>query len=76
MEEGGNLDIPPPLLQLGFSAYESTGLSLFAREGGGGTPQLHVFNKTATAEETRQEAKVKPERRSFSPLLSVSRPLR
>lgn len=33
--EGGNLDIPPPLAQLGFNAYESTGLSLFAREGKG-----------------------------------------
>lgn len=37
-------------------------------KGGGGrsTPQLHVFNKTATEEEMREEAKVKSERRSFS----------
>lgn len=28
-ETRGNVDLPPPLVQLGFNAYESTGLSLF-----------------------------------------------
>lgn len=67
MEEG-NLDTPPPLAQLGFSAYESTGLSLFTREGKGEkyTAITCVQQKTATEEEMREEAKVKSECRSFS----------
>lgn len=74
--EGGNLDIPYPLAQLGFSACESTGLFLFTRIGRKwkSTLQLHVCNnKKAPEEEMREEAEVKSEAWNFS---SVSRPLR
>lgn len=66
--EGGNLDIPPPLAQLGFNAYESTGLSLFAREGKRGKVHRNYMcsTKMATEEEMREEAKVKSKQRSFS----------
>lgn len=71
--EGGNLDIPPPLVQLGFSAYESTGLCLFCREGKGEkyTAITCVQQKRATATEMSEEVKVKLER--GAPPLSGSR---
>lgn len=52
-ETRGNVDLPPPLVQLGFNAYESTGLSLFqlfARVGKGGQKYTTV-TRMATKEE-------------------------
>lgn len=46
-ETRGNVDLPPPLVQLGFNAYESTGLSLFqlfATVGKGGKSILKLQN--------------------------------
>lgn len=72
--EGGNLDIPPSLVQLGFNAYEFTGLSLLLEKEGGKkgkkstqhTITVRDFNKKRQQRRKWEEAKVKPERRSFS----------